>query len=44
LELAGIHDAVGKSLGTNNKISNVYATLEALEKITKLTERRQKNA
>lgn len=43
LELAGIHDAVGKSLGTNNKISNVYATIEALEKITKLTERRQKN-
>ncbi len=43
LELAGIHDAVGKSLGTNNKISNVYATIEALEKITQLVERRQKN-
>lgn len=45
LELAGIKDAVGKSLGTNNKITNVYATLKALERLTKLTERRSvKNA
>lgn len=31
LEAAGVHDAVGKILGTKNKISNVYATLEALK-------------
>ena len=40
LEAAGFHDAVGKTLGTNNKISNVYAVLEALEKLTTITERR----
>lgn len=34
LEAAGIRDAVGKILGTKNKISNVYATLTALEKIS----------
>lgn len=33
LESAGIKDAVGKILGTSNKISNVYATIKALEKI-----------
>lgn len=42
LELAGVHDAVGKSLGTNNKITNVYATINALEKLTKIAERRVK--
>ena len=36
LELAGIRDAVGKIIGTNNKISNVYATIKALESIAKL--------
>jgi small subunit ribosomal protein S5 len=36
LESAGIRDAVGKILGTSNKISNVYATLKALETISKL--------
>lgn len=39
LEAAGIRDAVGKILGTNNKISNVYATLEALKKIAKMQEK-----
>ena len=34
LEAAGITDAVGKILGTKNKISNVYATLKALETIS----------
>lgn len=43
LELAGIKDAVGKTLGTNNKITNVYATIKAIEKLTKLQERRQPN-
>ena len=30
LEAAGVRDAVGKSLGSKNKASNVYATLKAL--------------
>lgn len=32
-EAAGIGDIVSKSLGTKNKASNVYATLEALGKL-----------
>jgi len=36
LELAGIRDAVGKSLGTKNKASNVYATLKALRTIARI--------
>ncbi len=42
LELAGVRDAVGKILGTNNKISNVYATLKALETISRLEQRTNK--
>ncbi|BCX14265.1 MAG: hypothetical protein KatS3mg085_797 [Candidatus Dojkabacteria bacterium] len=30
-ELAGIKDMLGKILGTNNKITNAYATIEALQ-------------
>jgi small subunit ribosomal protein S5 len=41
LESAGVKDAVGKILGTRNKISNVYATLEALKKLSKMQERRR---
>lgn len=33
VEAAGIHDIVSKSLGTKNKASNVYATMEALSKL-----------
>lgn len=33
VEVAGIRDIVSKILGTNNKISNVYATLAALSKL-----------
>ena len=33
LEVAGVRDVVGKILGTKNKISNVYATLKALQQI-----------
>lgn len=42
LEAAGIRDASGKILGTKNKISNVYATIEALGKISHMTTRRTK--
>lgn len=33
VEAAGIKDIVSKILGSNNKASNVYATLEALKKL-----------
>lgn len=33
VEAGGIKDIVAKILGTKNKISNVYATLEALKKL-----------
>jgi small subunit ribosomal protein S5 len=42
MEAAGIRDAVGKILGTENKISNVYATLKGLETISKMSKRREK--
>jgi len=41
LELAGIKDVVAKMLGTKNKITNVYATILALEKISFQKERRE---
>lgn len=43
LEAAGVRDAVGKIMGTRNKVSNVYATLEALKTIKKLDERKTKD-
>lgn len=43
LEAAGVRDAVGKILGTKNKVSNVYATLKALETISNLVYMKQKN-
>lgn len=42
LEAAGVRDAVGKSLGTKNKTSNVYATLNALRTLAKIKRRREK--
>ncbi len=42
LEAAGVRDAVAKQLGTNNKISNVYATIEALKSLNDLVERRSR--
>lgn len=33
LEVAGVRDVVGKMLGSNNKIANVYAATRALEKM-----------
>lgn len=37
VEAAGISDVVSKILGTNNRASNVYATLEALGKLKKVS-------
>lgn len=34
VEAAGIKDVVAKILGTKNQVSNVYATLEALKKLS----------
>lgn len=42
LEAAGVRDAVGRILGTKNKVSNVYATLKALEKISEIVEMKRK--
>ncbi len=42
LEAAGVRDAVGKILGTKNKISNVYATFKALEQISDLVKMKSK--
>jgi len=36
VEAAGIKNIVAKILGSNNKASNVYATLEALKKLSQL--------
>jgi len=43
VEAAGIHDIVSKILGTKNKASNVYATLEALGKLKKVEPRKVKS-
>jgi len=42
MEAAGVRDVSGKILGTKNKISNVYATLKALETIADIAKRREK--
>lgn len=42
LEAAGVRDVAGKILGTRNKASNVYATVEALKKIAKIDKRKSK--
>lgn len=39
LDLAGFRDGVGKILGTKNKISNVYATMKALESMAEFIEK-----
>lgn len=36
LELAGVHDVVTKTLGTNNRLTNVTATFEALKTMAKV--------
>lgn len=40
LELAGIKDVVGKTLGSNNKISNVRATILALKNSSDLLDKK----
>lgn len=40
VEAAGISDIVSKILGTSNRASNVYATLEALSKLQKAETRK----
>lgn len=41
-DAAGIRDVVGKIMGSKNKISNVYATVEALMTLAKIAERKGK--
>ena len=40
VEAAGIHNLTSKLLGTSNKISNVYATIEALKNLRQFKEDR----
>ncbi len=42
VEAAGIHDIVSKSLGTKNKATNVYATLQALSKLRQVRQNTKK--
>lgn len=44
LEAAGIKDVVAKMLGSNNKASNVYAVIEAFEKLNELVEKKGENS
>jgi len=39
VEVAGIRNILSKILGTNNKVSNVYATIEALKQLTEMQKR-----
>lgn len=41
LEAAGIRDVVAKMLGSNNKVSNVYAVMEGLERLAKLYSKKE---
>ena len=41
LESAGVRDASGKILGTKNKVSNVYATLAALKRISEISRKKK---
>lgn len=40
LEAAGVRDASAKILGTSNKASNVYATIEALKRVAQISKRK----
>lgn len=41
LEVTGIRDVVAKMLGSRNKASNVYAVIEALQKLNELSKRKE---
>ena len=41
VEAAGIRDIVSKILGSNNKASNVYATMAALKELAKKEQRKK---
>ncbi|HSX48779.1 MAG TPA: 30S ribosomal protein S5, partial [Candidatus Saccharimonadales bacterium] len=41
LEAAGVRNASAKIMGTKNKITNVYATMEALEKISSMRSKKE---
>lgn len=41
LDALGVKDASGKIMGTKNKITNVYATIEALKSISGIDERKK---
>lgn len=41
MEAAGVRDGVGKILGTKNKITNVYATINAFQKVADLAHKRE---
>jgi small subunit ribosomal protein S5 len=36
LELAGVHDVLGKSLGSSNKVNVCWATMSALKKLKRV--------
>lgn len=42
VEAAGIRNILSKVLGTNNKVSNVYATMEALQRLQTREETKKK--
>ncbi len=41
LEAAGVRNASAKIMGTKNKITNVYATIEALQKISSIKSKKE---
>lgn len=42
-EAAGVKDVVAKILGSSNKVTNVYAVMEALKQLNELSEKKGRN-
>ena len=42
LEAVGVNDCVGKILGTNNKVTNIRATIKALSNLNRIKARKSK--
>ncbi len=40
MEAVGVHNVSAKIMGTKNKITNVYATIQALQKVSEIKERK----